>query len=65
MASNMKKDYDLGLEKSGRPTRLKCDDDKKNRLTKALRDNLKKRKVQASTRKISKKLLDSVELNKE
>ena len=43
---------------------LNSDTKKKTRLGNALRDNLKKRKLQANTRKIEKKVCDSSHLVK-
>ena len=47
----MKKDHVKQSEKGNVPTTLKHDLNKKTRLTKALRANLNKRKIQARTRK--------------
>ena len=65
MAINMKNEDDLGTEKVYQPTKLRNNDKKKSRLNKALRDNLKKRKLQSRTRKITNIITDSSDLIKE
>ena len=54
MEKKKKNDYDLATKKFNESAKLKKYVDKNTRLSKALRDNLKKRKVQAKTRKITK-----------
>ena len=61
----MEKDDSLRSDKLGQSTSSERGNNKNNLLTKALRDNLKKRKLQASSRKKIKKILDGSGLIKE
>lgn len=61
----MKKDCDQGSRRFDDPVILKRTDERKNRLTQALRANLKKRKFQAGARKIIKESLNKGDSIKE
>ena len=65
MAINMKKEDDLGSEKVYQPDRSRSGENKNSRLTKALRDNLKKRKLQSKTRKMTKMIINGSHLIEE